>query len=167
MTLYEITDEYMRLLELAEDPETDPEVFADTLEGLQGALEDKADGYGRVIRELEAYTAGLEAEIARLTAKKRTADNSITRMKESLKSAFFATGTAKLKTELFTFSIRKNPPKVVIDDPDRLPERFLLPQPPKVDTARLKTELKEAELPESEDLSGIAHLEQGESLIIR
>lgn len=167
MTLYEITDEYMRLLELAEDPETDPEVFADTLEGLQGALEDKADGYGRVIRELEAYTAGLEAEIGRLTAKKRTADNSITRMKESLKSAFFATGTAKLKTELFTFSIRKNPPKVVIDDPDRLPERFLLPQPPKVDTARLKNELKEAFLAESEDLSGIAHLEQGESLTIR
>lgn len=167
MTLYEITDEYMRLLELAEDPETDPEVFADTLEGLQGALEDKADGYGRVIRELEAYTAGLIAEIDRLTAKRRTAENSITRMKESLKSAFFATGTAKLKTELFSFSIRKNPPKVVIDDPERLPERFLLPQPPKIDTARLKNELKDTYIPGGEDLSGIAHLEQGESLIIR
>ena len=166
-TLYEITEEYMRLLELAEDPDTDPEVFADTLEGLQGALEVKADGYGKVIRELEAFVAGLETEIARMTARKRGAENSIIRMKESLKSAFFATGTAKLKTELFTFSIRKNPPKVVIDDPDRLPERFLLPQPPKIDTARLKNELKEAYLPDSEDFSGIAHLEQGESLTIR
>ncbi len=167
MTLYEITEEYMQLLEMAEDPDTDPEVFADTLEGLQGALEVKADGYGRVIRELEAFVAGLSAEMDRMAAKKRGAENSIARMKESLKTAFLATGTTKLKTELFTFNVQKNPAKVVIDNPDRLPERFLLPQPPKIDTARLRNELKEAYLPESEDFSGIAHLEQGESLRIR
>lgn len=165
MTLYEITDDYMRLLELAEDPDTDPEVFADTLESLQGALEDKADGYGRVIRELEGHVTALEAEISRLTARKRAADNSIARMKESLKMAFLATGTGKLKTELFTFSIRKNPAKVVFDNPDKIPERFLLPQPPKVDTSGIREELKNADA--AADLAGVAHLEQGESLLMK
>ena len=165
MTLYEITEEYLRLLELAEDPDTPPEVFQDTLEGLQGTLADKADGYAKVIRELEAFSGAVDAEIARLTARKRTADNSITRMKEALKSAFFATGTAKLKTELFTFSIRKNPAKVVIDAADRIPEEYLLPQPPKVDTTAIRNTLKDPEKQES--LGGIAHLEQGESLQIR
>ena len=164
MTLYEITDEYMRLLELAEDPETDPEVFADTLEGLQGALEDKADGYGRVIRELEAYTAGLEAEIARLTAKKRTADNSITRMKEALKSAFLATGTAKIKTDLFTITIQRNPAAVVMDEQyiENIPTEYLIEQEPKLNRQKIKEDLKAGK-----DLQGIAHLEQTEGLRIR
>ena len=165
MTLYEITDEYLRLLELAEDPDTDPEVFQDTMEGLHGTLADKADGYAKVIRELEAFSAAADAEIARLTARKRSADNSITRMKEALKTAFFATGTAKLKTELFSFSIRKNPARVIIDSPDRIPEEYLLPQPPKIDTTALKNTLKDPE--KQERLGGIAHLEQGESLQIR
>ena len=29
-TIYELTEDYLRLLELAEDPDTDPEAFADT-----------------------------------------------------------------------------------------------------------------------------------------
>lgn len=164
MTLYEITSEYMQLLELAEDPETDPEVFADTLEGLQGALEDKADGYGRVIRELEAYTAGLEAEIGRLTAKKRTADNSIVRMKEALKSAFLATGTAKIKTDLFTITIQRNPAAVVMDEQyiENIPEEYLIEQEPKLNRQKIKEDLKAGK-----DLHGIAHLEQTEGLRIR
>ena len=32
-TLYELTNEYMMLLEMAEDPDVDPQAFEDTLEG--------------------------------------------------------------------------------------------------------------------------------------
>jgi hypothetical protein len=42
-TIYELTEDYLRLLELAEDPDTDPEAFADTLEGLEGEIEIKAE----------------------------------------------------------------------------------------------------------------------------
>ena len=30
-TIYELTEDYLRLLELTEDPDTDPEAFTDTL----------------------------------------------------------------------------------------------------------------------------------------
>ena len=40
-TLYELTNEYMALLEMAEDPDIDPQAFADTLEALGGELESK------------------------------------------------------------------------------------------------------------------------------
>lgn len=53
-TLYELTADFQNLLMLAEDPDTDPQAFADTLEGIEGELEDKADNYARVIRNLEA-----------------------------------------------------------------------------------------------------------------
>ena len=41
----------MTLLDMAE--EIDEEVFKDTLEGIEGELEIKADGYAKVIAELE------------------------------------------------------------------------------------------------------------------
>ena len=52
MTLYELTNDYAELLLMAEDPDTDPQAFADTLEGIEGAIEDKADGYAKVIRQI-------------------------------------------------------------------------------------------------------------------
>ena len=43
-TLYELTDEYRMLLEMAEDPDIDLVTLNDTLEGLTGEIEDKAEG---------------------------------------------------------------------------------------------------------------------------
>lgn len=164
MTLYEITEEFLRLLELAEDPDTPPEVFQDTMEGLQGTLEDKCDGYGKVIRELEAFSTALGAEIGRMTARKKAADNSITRMKEALKTAFLTTGTTRIKTDLFTISVQKNPAAVVIDEQylENIPEEYKIPQEPKIDRQKIKEDLKAGK-----DLQGIAHLEQTDGLRIR
>jgi hypothetical protein len=51
MTLYELTAEYMQLLEIAEDPDTDVQVLLDTMEGVSGEIEEKADGSGRSRRK--------------------------------------------------------------------------------------------------------------------
>ena len=56
-TLYEITGDFLKLLDMAE--ELDEEVFRDTLEGIEGELEIKADGYAKVIAELENREEGL------------------------------------------------------------------------------------------------------------
>lgn len=66
MTLYELTTQYQALLELAEDPDVDPEVLADTMDGLDGDIEEKADGYAKVIKSLEAQAAGVKTELDRL-----------------------------------------------------------------------------------------------------
>ena len=39
MTLYELTNDYMELLQMAEDPDIDEQAFMDTLESIEGALE--------------------------------------------------------------------------------------------------------------------------------
>ena len=69
MTLYELTGQYLELLDMAED--ADPEVFADTLEGIDGEIEDKADNYAKVIRTLEGDVQSVKSEIDRLTEKSR------------------------------------------------------------------------------------------------
>lgn len=160
-TLYELTNEYLQLLEMAEDPDVDPETLADTMEAIGGEIEDKADGYARVMKQIEANAAGIKSEIDRLTARKTSMENNIKRMKESLQAAMEATGKKKFKTALFSFNIQKNPTSLKIDDLDAVPESFLIPQPPKVDSAAIKDALKAGAVYD------FAHLAQGESLRIR
>lgn len=164
-TLYQLTGQYQFLLSLMEDPDTDPQIIEDSLEAVSGEIEVKADGYARVMAELEARKAAVKAEKDRLAALESSLGKNIDRMKESLKTSMIATGKTKFKTDLFSFSVQKNPPKVVIDDPSRIPEGFLIPQPPKVDTVSIKESLKSVDA--GSMWEGICHLEQGESLRIR
>ena len=161
-TLYELTAEYQSILEMAEDPEIDPDVLADTMEGLDYEIEEKADGYAKIIRQLMSDSEGYKAEISRLTARKQAVDNNITRMKQSLENAMIATNKRKFKTGLFSFNIQKNPASVVIDDESRIPKEYLIEQEPKIDNNKLKKDLKNGV-----DLAGVAHLEQSESIRIR
>ncbi|MBO6015346.1 MAG: siphovirus Gp157 family protein [Oscillospiraceae bacterium] len=161
MTLYELTGQYLELLTLAEDPDADEQAVSDTLEGLEGEIEEKADGYAKVIKTMQAEADAIKTEAARLQERARLLESRSDYLKNRLKYAMELTGKAKIKTTLFSFGIQKNPPSVVLET-DNIPEQFLIPQPPKVD----KTAIKQA-ITDGHDLSGIAHLEQGTSLRIR
>lgn len=160
-TIYELTEEYAYLLELAEDPDVDPETLEGTLEALGGEIEEKADGYARVMKQLEADAASLKAEEKRLATRRMTCENNIRRMKEALQFAMEATGKTKFKTELFSFGIQKNPAKLVIDDEKAIPHDFWITPDPIPDNKALKESLKEGFV-----ING-CHLEQTSSLRIR
>lgn len=159
--MYELTGEYITLLELAEDPSINPDTLRDTLEAVGGEIEEKADGYAKVIAQMKSDTEGLKAEIARLTAKKAVLENNIQRIKDALQAAMEATGKTKFKTALFGFGIQKNPPSAVLDDEKMIPAWYLIPQDPKIDRAAILKDLKAGK-----EVPG-AHMEQGESLRIR
>ena len=53
-TLYEITGQYLALYEMLESAdELEMKVITDTLEGMDGELEEKADAYAKIMTELE------------------------------------------------------------------------------------------------------------------
>lgn len=162
--LYEITQDYMTILAMMEDPELDPQTLADTMEAVEGELEVKAENYAKVIRNLETDVAGIKAEIDRLSERKKTIENNIKRMKEALQVSMETTGKTKFKTELFSFSVRNNAPKVVMDEEyiENVPERFLKYSEPTINRSAIKEAIQSGE-----DLEGIAHLEQSTSLTIK
>lgn len=161
--IYELTQDYLIISEMMENPELDPEFLADTMEAVEGALEIKAENYAKVMKNLEGDVTALKAEETRLSEKRKAIENNIKNMKVALQSMMTITGKTKFKTDLFSFGIQKNAPSVVIDtDINNLPTEFLKFREPEVD----KTKLKEA-LKNGEDLEGLAHLEQSESLRIR
>ena len=147
-----------------DDPDVDAETWFDTIEGLEGEIEDKADGYAKVITQLNADALAIKDEEDRLYTRRKTIENRIKSMKDRLQGMMEVTGKTKFKTALFSFGIQKNPAAVVMDEAyiENIPERFLVPQDPQIDKKAIKEALKNGE-----DLSGLAHLEQTESLRIR
>ena len=114
--------------------------------------------------QLNTDAEALKEEISRLQERKGHLENSAARMKSVLQKAMTACNKPKFKTLLFSFGIQKNPPSVTLDTEDlsKIPAEYLIMQSPKIDKGKIKEDLKAGK-----DLSGIAHLEQGESLRIR
>lgn len=141
-TLYTLTAQYQALYEA----ELDDELFSDTLESLDEALEDKADGYAKVINQLKADELALAEEIKRLQEKKTAVQKKQTQLKQSLKNSMLLINRPKIKTTLFSFNIQKNPPSVEIDESKFMRSEFtqdyLVQQEPKIDRKKLITDLK-------------------------
>lgn len=163
-TLYELTNDYIMLMEMMEDPESDPEAIESSMESLDYLLEEKADGYAKVMAELNAKAAAIKAQEERFYSRRKAIEGNITRMKQNLQNAMQAAGKEKFKTELFSFGIQNNPPSVILETEDvtRIPGKYLIRQEPKIDKKAMLEDLKAGQ-----ELTGIAHMEQGRSLRIR
>lgn len=160
-TMYELTSDYIAVLDMANNPDIPPEVIADTLEGISGEIELKAENSAIIIKELEAEMLKLKTEEIRLSGKRKAIENNIEVIKQRLYNAMKLTGKEKFKTALFNFTIGKNPVKLVIDDESLIPKKYYVKQEPKLDAAKLKEDLKAGAVRK------YAHLEQGESLRIK
>jgi len=163
-SLYELTGDYLQLMEMMSDPDMDPQTIADTMEGIDGEIEVKAENYAKIMKSLESDAKGIKAEEERLKKRRQTIENNIDDMKKRLQAAMEATEKFKFKTDLFSFGIQKNPPKLVMDEQyiENIPEEYIKYEEPTVNEQKIKEDLK-AGL----DLGGIAHLEQTQSLRIR
>ena len=161
-TLYKLTEDFMQLLTLAEDESEDIEAILNTIEGVDYEIELKAEGYAKVIKELEAGNEALKKEEERLSGRRKSIEGNIKRMKQALQQSMEVTGKTKFKTDLFSFNIQNNPPSLVLDKGiEDIPDKYLIPQPAKVDNAKVKELLKTGE---SLDF---AHLSVSKSLRIR
>lgn len=157
MNIYELTQSYQQIMEMIEEGQ---EGLEDTLESLNDAIEDKAVGYAKVMRNLEAQASAIKEEEKRLSERRKSLENNVKRMKESLQENMIHNDMKKIKTDLFTFNIQKNPPSLNIENEELIPKRFYEEQLPKLNRKELLKELKESDIPGVE-------IKQGESLRIR
>lgn len=164
MNLYELTEQYLALQEMAYDPEVDEQTFRDTMEGLWGEIEEKADNYARIIAGMKADIEALRNEELRLSARRKSLELRSQQMKDNLEANMREMGRTKFKTALFSFNIQKNgglQPLVIDGLIEDIPGRFLIPQPPVPNNEAIRGLLAEKQVE-------WAHLEpRGESLRIR
>lgn len=159
-TLFNLTDNYKQVYDLIAE-QGDEQALNDTLESINDALEDKADGYVSVIKSLESDNKAIDDEIKRLQQRKTTNKNGIDRLKESLKVYMEATGKTKFKTALNSYNIQNNPPSLNVIEEKHIPSDFWLSQAPKLDKKALLKHIKE-----NEDVDGV-EIKQTQSLRVR
>lgn len=157
MNLYTLTQNYLTVLELAENGDD----LTDTLEALTDAIEDKAENTAKVIKQLEANADMLANEIKRLSERKTTIENNAKRLKVYLQEQLEKCGKSKIKGEIFTVAIQNNPQSVEVLDESKIPATYFIPQQPKLDRKELLMHLKAGE-----EIAGVA-IKQTQSLRIR
>lgn len=160
--LYELTEDYLAVMDMLQDDTIDIESIMDTLEGIEGEIEQKADNYAKIIRMLKGEIVVLKAEEERINSKRKTVENNVKRLEKSLERSMIAIDKKKFRTSLFSFSIQKNLPTVtVVGEPDDIPRKFYIPQEPVLDKRALLSYIKE------HGDTDYAKLTQSESLRIR
>ena len=138
-TLYELTTQAAALYEMLQAAEIDEQTFNDTLDAMGAA--DKVESYCKVIKQLQSDVDMFKGELDRLTARKKTAENGVERLKGALLVFMQQSGQDSVKAGSFAVSTAKTQ-AVNITDEKAIPCRFLVEQPPKIDKASIKTELK-------------------------
>lgn len=159
-SLYELTGIFNQVADMIDGEEINPAII-DTLESLEMAIEEKADGYAKVMKNTEVTSNGIAEEIKRLQARKKALDNNVKNMKISLQNTMETIGKTKFKTVLFSFNIQKNQESVNFTDESLIPDKYQ-----KVaityDKSAIKSDIKENGL----EIPGV-EITQSQSLRIR
>lgn len=163
-SLYNLTADYEHVLGMLYDDDYDEDTVIDTLDAIEGAIEDKADGYAMIMRMVDSDIESIKAEETRLASRRKALESKKQRMKANLYDAMKTVGKTKFKTALFSFGIQKNGGKraLVLDvGVDKLP-----PEMQKVTIEANNDALRQL-LGDKESCEYCHLAEQGESLRIR
>ncbi len=139
MHLYEITKQLNELLALEDIPR---EQIEDTINLIEEEFEGKAEMVAAYIRELEADESGMNAEINRLSERKRVLSAKIDNLKDYLRQNMLASGKTNIKGKLFSITLGKPSPVLDVFIPvEQLPEQYIVVKK-SADNAALKAALK-------------------------
>jgi hypothetical protein len=126
-TLWEITQEFLSLASIIE--EAGGEATDELMEELAINRENfghKAEGYAKLILKWESEIDTAAAEIKRIQAIKKTKENSVARLKETLLHALTLYGQdGKWETPLMKLSTRRSQAVEIVDETE-LPEAFFV-----------------------------------------
>ncbi len=121
----DLANEISKVLALAESGEMDPQTIADTLEGIEGMMEDKFDASMSVIRDFESNKKKCKEEAARLSERSKHWERQAFNLKKYLLECLRASGRKSFKTATNTFSVKKGGISLEIVDEDALPDDFV------------------------------------------
>lgn len=127
MTLYEISSEYMQALDALTDPEADIPLQAvlDTLEGIEGQLQEKAVNVAKFMRNLDVTVKAIKEAENQMAKRRKAIEKRVSGIQDYLKNNMEAAGITKIESPWFQLSIQKNPPAVEVENESLLPTGYV------------------------------------------
>lgn len=126
MNLYQIANVYqLTLSELSEMDDLPQQLIDDTMTAIGHELEEKIINCAAFMQNIEADIQGMKSYEASMYAKRKRLEATQERLKEYIKTAMIACDLKKVKGKEFDVSIKKMPPKLIIDDETMIPTEYL------------------------------------------
>jgi hypothetical protein len=143
---------------MAADGELAPDIEK-LLDTCELGFTDKLENIAKLIKNLDSESIAFDVEIKRLSTRKKSADNTVKRLKEYVKESMETAGKSKVECGVFKWAIQKSNASVFIEDEDDIPKEFMVDQDPKVDRKGLMAALKAGrEIPGCEIVSDNTHI---------
>lgn len=124
-TLYQLTQNYSNIAELMENEEVPKDILEDALAQISDDIGIKTENIVKFIKNLESDILARKNEIERLTKANRSDANKIDNLKSILFNGISLLEGKKIKTSIFTLSIRKGAPSVNIIDINSIPKECM------------------------------------------
>lgn len=161
-SLYTLTNQWQEVTAMMDNPDIDKQCVIDTLESLEGDIENKAESIFKVTKNIDADIEAIKIEMTRLAARKATLEAQKKSLLDYLKSKLLSIGKKKIKTPIVTISFRKGSESVKIIDINDVPFEFLKEVDPTTDKELIKRELKLGRV-----IKGVELVRGPESMIIK
>lgn len=145
MKLYELTQSYQDILDLAESAEDNAHLI-EALNVLEDELNTKFENIGKVIQSLDADVEAINNEMKRLQEKKKAIDSNKQNLKNYVEYEMEKVGKDKIKTTLFNFNIQNNPPSLDVINDAYIPKEFYEEQQPKLNKRELLNAIKNGDV---------------------
>jgi len=123
--LYELTGQFLALSTLADDPDMPEGALADSLEGITGEIEIKAEALLQVVSNMDGDITAIDAEIDRLKRRKAVIENRKTSLREYLQHNMEVSGISNIDCPLFSITLAKPRPMAVIENESLVPAEFV------------------------------------------
>lgn len=123
--LYDIAAEYREAADKLADLDLDPQTVADTLEGLSGELEVKAQNVAFFARNLEATASAIKQAEADMAARRKSLEKRAEGLRQYIFTSMQVAGIEQIECPHFRLSIKKNPAAVDIYEPGLVPAEFM------------------------------------------
>lgn len=138
----------------------DAQTYSDTLEGVEGAFEVKAEKVVYAIGALDRRHALMKEQLKRFQHRMHTVQANADYLREYLRHALLATGKRKLETPAFTIRLQTSK-RTIIDNEEDVPSQL---KKTTITTAPDKTAIKKS-IDAGELVPG-AHIEVNDNLVI-
>lgn len=162
--LFQLATEYKAAAERLHDLDLPDDVIADTLEGMAGAIEVKAQQVAYVIRNCESLAEQMKRAEEAMATRRKAVENRAARIRNYLHTHMEACRITSVECPEFKLNIRQNPPRVVIDAAGQIPcNLYVYPEAPEPypDKKAIAAKIKSGE-----EVPG-AHLETSSRLEIK
>jgi len=123
-TLYDLSADYVEILDLMESGETD-EALELRLNQLAGRIAQKAEAIAGLVTHLNGIAGMRRAEADRLRTRAQSDEAAADRLKAYLLRHMREIGQDRIETTRYTLAIRQNPPSVAVLEEMLIPKDFI------------------------------------------